>query len=456
LRKTFQEIAMLDLFRTDSHTCEGVSRRSFFTTGAFGVGGLTLPNLLRLRAEDAAAGRGTSDTAVILLWMDGGPSQFETYDPKPDAPAEYRGPFGAIRTSVPGIRIGELLPRHAQIADKLAFVRSLAHRESGHGSAVKNLNTGYLHPPGTNEGNFLYPAVGAIAAKVREEERRGLPHYVCVPAAGIFKGDVGGGVYLGSAYDPFAANPSDGAGALIPPVELSPSRLQKRRTLLATLDRLRRDVDTSGMMDGMDVFTRQAFEMVTGRAAREAVDLSREPAAVRDRYGLGVERAQPWGQSCLLARRLVEAGVSFVGIGMGGWDDHGDGLVQKLPRRARVYDAAVTALIEDLYARGLDRKVMVLAWGEFGRTPRINRGGRDHWPSSMSALIAGGGLRMGQAVGSTNARGERPQDRPLHPNDVLATVYRHLGVDQRRTFVNPQGRPIPLLPNGEPIAELRG
>ena len=187
---------------------------------------------------------------------------------------------------------------------------------------------------------------------------------------------------------------------------------------------------------------------------REALDLSREPLSVRNRYGATIERNQPWGQSCLLARRLVEAGVSFVGIGMGGWDDHGEGLTQKLPGRARTYDMAVTALIEDLHARGLDRKVMVLAWGEFGRTPRLNRGGRDHWPSSMSAMIAGGSGRMGQAIGSTNARGERPQDRPLHPNDVLATVYRHLGIDHHRAFVNPQGRPIPLLPSGEPIAEL--
>ncbi len=447
---------MLNLFRTPSRTCEGVSRRSLLQIGALGLGSLALPDLLRLRAQDQVEGRTTSDTAVILLWLDGGPSQFETYDPKPDAPVEYRGPYQTIRTKVSGMNLCELLPMHARIADKLAVIRSVAHRESGHGSAVKNLNTGYPHPPGTNEGTFLYPGVGAIVARSREEERRGLPHYVCVPAAGIFKGDVGGGAYLGSAYDPFAANPSDGATALIPPAELSLSRLQNRRTLLSSLDRMRRDVDTSGMMEGMDAFTRQAFEMVTGRAAREALDLSQEPVAIRNRYGASVERAQAWGQSCLLARRLVEAGVSFVGIGMGGWDDHGDGLLQKLPQRAQTYDRAVTALIEDLYARGLDRKVLVLAWGEFGRTPRVNRGGRDHWPSSMSVLMAGGGLRMGQAVGSTNARGERPQDRPLHPNDVLATVYRHLGIDHHRAFVNPQGRPIPFLPNGEPIAELVG
>ncbi|MSQ95575.1 MAG: DUF1501 domain-containing protein [Gemmataceae bacterium] len=449
---------MLDLFHASSRNCEGISRRSLLKIGGLGLGNLALPELLRLRAQDRAEGRTTSDTAVILLWLDGGPSQFETYDPKPDAPAEYRGPYQTIQTNVVGLNLCELLPMHAQIADKIAVVRSVAHRESGHGSAVKNLNTGYLHPPGTNEGTFLYPGTGAVVAKSREQERRGLPHYVCVPTAGIFKGDVGGGAYLGSAYDPFAANPADGAGALIPPAELSLSRLQNRRALLSSLDRMRRDTDASGMMEGMDAFTRQAFEMVTGRAAREALDLSREPTSVRQRYGFSsaVDRNAVWGQNCLLARRLVEAGVSFVGLGMGSWDDHGEALTQRLPQRAQVYDRTVTALIEDLYARGLDRKVLVLAWGEFGRTPRINRGGRDHWPSSMSVMLAGGGLRMGQAVGSTNARGERPQDRSLHPNDVLATVYRHLGIDHRHAFVNPQGRPIPLLPNGEPIAELVG
>jgi len=447
-------MTMLDVFGGSHRTCESASRRSFLKIGAMGLGGLALPDLLRLRAAEAAGGRETADTAVILLWLDGGPSQFETYDPKPAAPVEYRGQFNPIRTRIPGIDICELLPRHAQIADKFTIIRSVAHNESGHGSAVKNLNTGYPHPPGTNEGTFLYPGVGAVVARVREHQRRGLPHYVCVPTSGVFKGDTGGGVYLGSAYDPFAANPSDGAAALTAPVELSLPRLQNRRTLLSSLDRLRRDADASGMMEGMDAFTRQAFEMVTGPAARQALDLSRESTAVRERYGKGVERNHSWGQSCLLARRLVEAGVSFVAVGLGGWDDHGQDLQNDMPRRAPIYDAAVSALIQDLYDRGLDRKVVVLAWGEFGRTPRINRGGRDHWPSSMSVLLAGGGMNMGQVIGSTNARGERPQDRPLHPNDVLATVYRHLGIDHHHAFVNPQGRPIPLLPSGTPIAEL--
>jgi uncharacterized protein (DUF1501 family) len=446
---------MLDIIGRSHRRCDGVSRRSFLKIGALGLAGLALPDLLRLRAADAAEGKTVPDTSAILVWCDGGPSQFETYDPKPEAPVEYRGPYRAIQTKLSGVQFCELLPRQAQLADKLAIVRSCAHKESGHGSAIKNLNTGYLHPPNTNEGTFLYPSVGSIVAKVRETQRASLPHYACIPTAGVFKGEVGGGAYLGTAYDPFAANPTEGPKAVQVPAELTADRLQNRRDLLAALDRMKRDADASGMMEGMDIFTRQAFEMVTGKAAREALDLSKESAKTRERYGSGntVDRGHSWGQSILLARRLVEAGVGFVTVGCGGWDDHAGGLTKNLPRRAPVFDAAVSALIEDLYERGLHRKVVVLIWGEFGRTPRVNKGGRDHWPSSMSALLAGG-LKVGQVIGSTDDKGTRPKDRPLHPNDVLATVYKHLGINPGQTFVNPAGRPIPILPHGEPIEEL--
>lgn len=432
----------------------GTSRRSFLKLGALGLGGLTLPDLLRARAAEAKDGKPVADTAVILIWCDGGPSQFETYDPKPDAPEEYRGPWKAIKTKVSGVYFGELMPKQAEIADKLTVIRSCAHKESGHGSAVKNLNTGYPHPPNTNEGTFLYPSVGSTVAKVREDARGKLPHYVSVPAVGIFKGETGGGAYLGTAYEPFGVNPIDGPKAVQVPGELTAERLLNRKALLSSVDKLRRDVDASGAMEGMDTFTQQAFEMVTGKAAREALDLSRETAGTREKYGTALEQRSSWGQNMLLARRLVEAGVSFVTVGCGGWDDHGDGLVKNLPRRAPVYDTAVAALIEDLHERGLNKKVVVLAWGEFGRTPRISKGGRDHWPNSMTALLAGGGLKMGRAIGSTTDKGEHPKDRPLHPNDVLATVYKHLGIDHTRTFINPAGRPVPILPHGEPIAEL--
>ncbi len=238
------------------------------------------------------------------------------------------------------------------------------------------------------------------------------------------------------------------------PGELTPERLQNRQALLATFDRLRRDADGSGMMEGMDAFTRQAFEMVTGKAARDALDLGLESARTRERYGEAMERGYSWGQGCLLARRLVEAGVSFVTVVMGSWDDHGK-VKEAMQRRAAAYDAALAGLIEDLCERGLDRKVTVVVLGEFGRTPRVNKqGGRDHWPGSMSVLVAGGGMKVGQVVGSTNDKGERPRDRKLHPNDVWATVYRNLGVDPQQTFINNAGRPVPILPHGKPIVEL--
>jgi uncharacterized protein (DUF1501 family) len=448
---------MLELTGKAHSNCEGVSRRSFLKIGSLGLAGLTLPDLLRLRAAEAAAGKEVADTAVIQLWCGGGPTQFETYDPKPNAPAEYRGPLKPIHTKVPGIDICEVFPKQARLADKFAIVRSCAHKESGHGSATKNLLSGYLHPPNTNEGSLLYPSVGSIVAKVRESERRNLPHYVCVPSDSVGRGNgETGSAYLGAAYNPFGASPSDGPKSLMVPPELTAQRLENRRALLASLDRLRRDSDASGMLEGMDAFTRQAFEMVTGKAARAALDLSLESAQTKNKYGTTAERGYSWGQGCLLARRLVEAGVSFVTVVLGSWDDHSK--VQELmQKRSLVFDAAVAALLEDLGERGLDKKVAVVCWGEFGRTPLVNKnGGRDHWPGSMSVLLAGGGMKMGQVIGSTDEKGARPKDRPLHPNDVLGTIYKHLAIDHTRTFVNPAGRPIPILPHGEPIAELIG
>jgi Protein of unknown function (DUF1501) len=444
---------MLTITGTSSRTCDGVSRRSFLKIGALGVAGLTLPDLLRARA----AAQSSAQTAAILIWCNGGPSHFETYDPKPGAPTEYRGPFKPIRSNVPGMDLCEILPRHARVADRFAIIRSCAHRESGHGSAVKNLMSGYPHPPNTNEGTLLYPSVGSIVARMREQERHSLPPYVCVPSVSV-RGQGGGesgAAYLGAAYDPYGVDPVRGAASLQLPRELSARRLKNRKELLSAFDHLRRDADASGMMEGMDAFTRQAFEMVTGKAAREALDLSKELAQTRERYGrFKVEKQAHWGQGCLLARRLVEAGVSFVTVILNGWDDHGK-LESKMKQRAAAYDAAVAGLVEDLHERGLDKKVAVLAWGEFGRTPRVNKnGGRDHWPSSMSVLMAGGGLKVGQVIGSTNDKGERPKERPLHPNDVLATIYRHLGIDPSHAFLNNAGRPVPILPHGKPIAEL--
>jgi uncharacterized protein (DUF1501 family) len=454
---------MLTLTNRTTRTCEGVSRRSMLKIGALGMSGLTFPELLQLRAAQAAEGKSVSDTAVIQIWCSGGPTQFETYDPKPEAPAEYAGPFRAISTNATGIRVSELLPLHAKVADKFALIRSLAHDESGHGSATKNVLTGYKHPPGTNEGTVLYPNVGAVVSKWREAEERRLPNYVCVPSVGIRDGgyDHSGAAYLGPAYNPYGVNPKTGPSGLELPVEISPRRLQNRRNLLATFDSLRREVDESGMMQGMDSFTKQAFEMVTGKAARDAMDLNLESPETRALYGnVSASRKgeEDWGLRCLMARRLVEAGVSFVTVVFNSWDDHG-AVGNNMIERAPAFDRAVTALIEDIYARGIDKKVAVVVWGEFGRTPRMNKNdkggpGRDHWANSMSALVSGGTMQVGQVIGSTDARGERPKDRPLHPNDVWATLYRHLRIDWTKAFPNNAGRPIPILSRGEAISEL--
>jgi uncharacterized protein (DUF1501 family) len=422
----------------------GLSRRGFLKIGA--LGSLSLPALLQSRALQAATGQPAADTAAILVWCAGGPTQFETYDPKPDAPAEYRGPYKAIDTTVAGIQVCEFLPRHAKVADRFTLVRSCAHRDGGHGSATRYVLSGYVHPSG-NEGAFLYPTIGSVVAKVHERAKRAVPSYVQFPAAG-FRGD-SGVAYLGAAYAPFGVNPKEAAQSLALPAELTAQRLENRQAMLKAFDQLRRDADASGIMTGMDTFTQQAFGLVTSQAARQAMDLSRESAETQKKYG-----NHEWGQGCLLARRLVEAGVNFVTVTTNGWDMHSN-IPTSMTPMAPHFDAAVAGLIEDLYQRGLDKKVIVIVLGEFGRTPIFGKDlGRDHWPNSMSVLLAGGGLKVGQIIGSTDARGERPKDRPLHPNDVWASVYQFLGIDLQRTFVNGAGRPIPVLPHGEPISEL--
>jgi uncharacterized protein (DUF1501 family) len=429
----------------DRRECrDGISRRGVLRVGALGFAGLALPDVLRARA---AAGGDKSDSAVILIFLGGGPSHLETYDPKPEAPAEYRGPWRAISTNVPGIRISEILPRHARIADKFAIIRSCSHETTAHEGGKKRMLTGHLTRPGDEETRMEIPPISAIVARQRGANGPGLPASVACPP-GVYYAKAG---YLGRGYDAFEFYAGNAPRDLALPRDVTLERLEQRRTLLTSLDGLRRDIDSSHAMEGMDDCSARAFEIVSGSAARDAFDLSREPEAVREKYG------QDWvGKACLQARRLVEAGVTFVTLGWEGWDDH-DGLKDKMAERAPTLDRAVPALIEDLYARGLDRKVTVLVLGEFGRTPKMSAsGGRDHWPSAMSVLVSGGGMKMGQVIGSTDARGETPLDRSVSPEDILATVYTNLGIDPRTEFLNHAGRPIPILPGGVPIAELRG
>lgn len=447
-----------------ARNCAGMTRRTALKAGFLGMAGLTLPNLLRLRAEQQC---NKKDTAIILLWLDGGPSQLETYDPKPEASDEYRGPWKAINTNVPGIRVCEMLPHHARHMDKMVLVRSLHHDNGDHFAGAHWMLTGRF---GSTAASLpqKYPSAGAYAAKVRGPNKPGVPAYVGLPSAQsiyLFPGYMGA-AYLGPAYNPFDVDRENkylGATSdfqvrtpkSVANLTASAEQTTMRRDLLASFDRVRRDVDASGTMDAMDRYQQQAVDLILGGKARAAFDIDKEDPKVADRYGI-----TPWGRYTLMARRLVEAGVTFVTVDMPHWDDHSSikethGL--KLP----VLDRAVGALLDDLSERRMLDHVLVVAMGEFGRMPRLNKGqsgstvpGRDHWGNAISVMLAGGGLKCGQFVGATNSKGEHPVERALTPADLLATVYHVLGIDPKVQFKDHSGRPVAILDEGEAIREV--
>jgi hypothetical protein len=440
---------MLEFIGRGSRTCEGVTRRTMLRLGALAVGGLTLPGLLRARASGSGSVR---KKAVIQIWQAGGPSHIDMYDLKPDAPAEVRGEFKPIATNVPGIQIGEHLPKQAQVMDKLAILRSAFHTNAGHGMGSQWMLTGYQ--PTIEVNDNIYPACGAVVAKMKGPNDPGMPAYVNLPRLlGLGKA-----AYLGASYNPFApdANPNDPSFRvrnLRLPGRVDSTRLEKRKELLQDLDTIRRDIDTRGDIEGLDTFYRDAMEMVTNTKAQQAFDVNQESAKLRDRYG-----RNDLGQCCLLARRLVETGVTYVTIQAGGgWDTHGDNFKQLKTKLLPQYDQALAALVADLCDRGLQNDVLVMAMGEFGRTPKINKdAGRDHWPGAMSIVYAGGGLKMGQAIGTTNALGEYPTSKPASPGCVLSTMYHVLGIDYKHAFYDQAQRPLPILSEGEPVKELIG
>ena len=447
-----------------SLTCAGVSRRSAIKVGFLGALGLTSADWLRLQAKGAAR---RSNKSVILLWLDGGPSHLETYDPKPEAPSEYRGPWGAIETNVSGIRISEQLPLHAKHADKMVFLRSVHHKNGDHFAAAHWMLTGRYGSHSTDQAQ-KFPSVGSIVARTRGANAPGLPAYVGLPAAQsvyLYPG-YQGAAYLGQAFNPFDVNTTQKylSAADKSPVQTpkclenfagDTSRMRDRVHLLTQLDHFRRDLDRSGTVNAMDQYQQQAVDLVLGNRARVAFDMEKESAKTRDRYGRG-----PWGHYTLMARRLVEAGVSFVTVDMPHWDDHSS-IEKSHGYKLPVLDAAVAALVEDLSERGMLDDVLVMVMGEFSRTPRLNTGqpgipvpGRDHWGDAMSVMLAGGGLRGGQVIGATNDKGEYPVERPLTPADTLATVYHVLGIDPHQTFNDHAGRPVPILDTGKAIEEI--
>jgi hypothetical protein len=430
--------------------CDGVSRRGFLKAGVLTAGGLTLAEVFRHRALAAEAGVAavSENRSVIFLEMAGGPTQFETYDPKPDAPIEFRGPLQPVQTNTPGVIFSEYMVQQAKIMDKLAIVRSIHHNSNSHDPSSHLSQTGY-YKTGPKGGPNQMPCFGSIAAKFRGPNHSSLPPYVAVPQ--IMRN--GQSAQLGKSFNPFetVADPNDpkhDVKNLSLVGNLTVTRLADRRGLLSALDGKRRLLDLSGSADSLDQFTQRAFDLVSGAKAREAFDLNREDTKLRDDYGRNTV-----GQSMLLARRLVEAGVTCVTVRVTGWDDHKQ-IAAGIKAKGPNYDRAVAALINDLYDRGMERDVLVVSMGEFGRTPRMNKNaGRDHWGAVMSVMLAGGGLQSG-VVGASNSKGEVPVNNPYRPENVLAIMYRHLGIDPSWTFADLSGRPRYILERNEIIREL--
>jgi hypothetical protein len=428
--------------------CGGASRRDFLRVGAVGALGLTLPALLEAEARGATAmRRGARARSVILVYLGGGLSHHDSFDPKPDAPAEVRGKYKVLDTVVPGLRVSEMLPRMARVMNRLTLVRSGAHNNDHHETATNWALSGRF---GSAFGD--YPAIGAVVA--HEYGFRGeLPPYVAIPRNPSFTWELGKSAYLGGRYESFKTGDPNAPGFKVqdvsPAETLTARRADRRKSLLAAVDGLAAKVEGNDQLATYDEFRQRAAAMILSREARAAFALDQESDRLRDRYG-----RHTFGQSCLLARRLVERGVRFVTVNSGGWDHHAkiwDGLGQRLPE----FDAGFSALIEDMHARGLLADTLVLAYGEFGRTPKLNKdAGRDHWAPAASLLFAGAGVRGGQVVGATDKQGAYVTRRPVAPADVACTVYEALGIDPRKFLRTPDGRPVEILDQGETVKEL--
>lgn len=432
---------MLRITARQSHgNCEGTTRRNFLQVGALGMGGLTLADVLRSNAV-ADGTKTSSGKSVIWLWLGGGPTHVETFDPKMTAPSEYRSVTGEVETVLPGVTLGGNFERMAAVADRMAFVRSFAHTNSGHSGGTHYVMTGYDNRLADNGAASDRPSLGSILSRVRGTNHpvTGMPTYVRLN--GIY---ADGPAFLGTAYGPFD---SGGEARRNMALNVTKARLDSRRSLLQGIDTVRRDIDRSRVMEGLDAFDQQAFNIILSRS-QQAFDLKYEDPRVVDRYGKGL------GQQLLQARRLCEAGCGFVTVSFGGWDMHGN-IKTAMDRLGPQVDRAVAALVEDLSLRGQLDDVLLVVSGEFGRTPKINGGaGRDHWAPLSTLALAGGGLQMGQVVGESAEKVDVPKTTPITPQDLLATVFHVLGIDRRLQFTNQAGRPTYLIENGRPIEEL--
>ncbi len=448
-----------------ANDCEGWTRRNFVQAGVLGLGGLTLPQFLAGRAQAAGArvDPKSAETSVILLWMSGGPGSQETWDPKPNAVSQFRGPFGAISTKVPGVLFSETLPQSAQVMDQLAILRTVRHGSGDHTKGNHWMLTGFEGPDFNKPDNQIQrrPSLGSAVSALRGPNVAGMPAYAAAPH---LRGGTDNlfhyAAYLGGGANPFVVNSNPNAADyrvrdLSLASSLTYERLRDRRSLLSTFDSQRRELDST--MQNLDANYQTAFDLLTGSQVRDAFDISAEPANVRDAYG-----RHEFGQSTLLARRLVERGVTFVTVNTQPWDHHGTANRYATAEGANLllppFDRAMAALIRDLVDRGLYEKTLVVAMGEFGRTPRMNEAaGRDHWGHTFSVLMGGGRLPRGIVVGASDAHGAYVAERPLTPEDVAATVYHHLGIDvQHTSFPDRAGRPLYLVETGEPIRELVG
>jgi hypothetical protein len=440
---------MFDIEFGSQRTCDGISRRDFLRVGALTTFGLSMPGLLEAQSAPAAKAHPAAkrDISIILLWMNGGPSHIDTFDPKPEAPQEIRGPFNAIGTNVAGIQLSEHLPKLAKHADKFSILRSVTSPDGNHETATHYLLTGYPFNPAIE-----YPAIGSVLAREKGYQNN-LPPYVMMHGLPFNHGTGG---YMGAIYNPFMLNgdPNDqnfSVRDVAPPNGVDSVRVERRQLLREALDTWQRDKERAPKAtQTMDEFYQRAYSLVTSPAAKKAFNLKEESDKLREQYG-----RNDFGQSCLLARRLVEAGVRCVTINMGGWDTHENNFNALKGHLLPRLDTGYAALLNDLKERGMLDTTLVVWMGEFGRTPVINASaGRDHWSGAISVCMGGGGIKTGSVVGSSNARAEYPKDRPLRVEDVAATIYKAVGVNTEKEYISPEERPLKINYDGTPIKEL--